>query len=86
MCVCVLYRYLATRRRVILVNEGFTSQRCHCCRGVSKLALDLATRRVTCGTCGWCGDKDDNAAVNIADVWWQWAADGSRPAHLTRSL
>lgn len=52
-------------RTVIPVNPAYTSQTCHRCSHVAAAARDGKTYTCTNNDCGWTGDADHNAALNI---------------------
>jgi len=51
----------------VVVPEAWTSKTCHKCDGRKVYIND---RAFTClnSTCGWSGDRDVNAAINIAII------------------
>lgn len=51
--------------QVVKVDRFFpSSQLCHCC-GWRKTDLNLSDRVFTCQECGYQGDRDENASINI---------------------
>ena len=72
---------------ILWVPEFLTSQKCVRCEAVGhdKKADRVSFDKHRVGTCPRCGcqqDRDVNAALNQADVVWQWLTDATRPAHL----
>jgi putative transposase len=56
------YKGIREGVEVIAVPPAYTSQTCHCC-----LHMGLRTeKRFKCGHCGWHGDADLNAAINVS--------------------
>ena len=50
---------------LVKVDRYFpSSQLCHCCGG-RRTDLTLADREYACPTCGYVGDRDENASWNI---------------------
>jgi len=70
------------RRRVVLIDEYFTSQKCHACGG--QLEMNQATRMGDCAKCRKSWDRDMNAARNIRAVFNAQVAGLPRPAYLCR--
>lgn len=53
-------------KKVILVNEAFTSQTCYSCG--SRKKMELSDRTYSCDTCGYIKDRDVNGAFNIMKI------------------
>ena len=75
-------RRLAATRRVVLIDEYFTSQKCHACG--EQLEMNQATRMGDCAKCRKSWDRDMNAARNIRAVFNAQVAGLPRPAYLRR--
>ena len=81
-------RALARFCPVVLVNEYYTSRRCHVCRPTGTTAASFVTRSkanprdVHCSRCQRTHNRDANASANIAEVVYQWLHDGTRPEYL----
>ena len=77
----VLTDHLAKVRRVLAINEYFTSQKCHRCR---KQLIDHPKhkREKCCPHCRRDVDRDLNAALNIRAVFRSWVEWGERPPYL----
>ena len=61
------YKGLKYNKNVVFVNEAWTSKTCCNCGWVNH-NLTLKDRTFKC-SCGNCIDRDQNSAVNIANVW-----------------
>ena len=76
-------RALARCRVVILADEYMTSQR-HLKCGAQMVKHPMDKREKWCETCACAVDRDENAALNILEVWREFIRSGARPGHLTR--
>ncbi len=65
------------RKRVLIINESFTTRTCSSCRALTgPTGLDmLAVRQWTCSACNTEHHRDINAALNIEQAGWQHAAN-----------
>lgn len=62
------YKCLLYGAKLIVVSRWFPSSKtCHCC-GEVKQSLSLSERIFQCEKCGWKGDRDLNAALNLERV------------------
>jgi len=77
-------RRLAATRRVVLIDEYFTSQKCYKCH--AQLDMDDKTRVGTCTGAGCDNkcDRDVNAAKNIRAVFDARVSGWRRPPYLCR--
>jgi putative transposase len=46
-----------------IIDESYTSQMCHCCKGLQP--MPLWKRTYSCRNCGMVMDRDENSAINI---------------------
>jgi len=77
-------RRLAASRRVVLIDEYFTSQKCHKCG--HQLDMNDETRVGACTGCPESWDRDVNAAKNMKLVFNAQVAGAPRPAFLWRPV
>jgi len=62
------YKCLLYSSKLLIVSRWFPSSKtCHCC-GEVKQSLSLSERIFHCEKCGWKGDRDLNAALNLEQV------------------
>ena len=83
--------HLAAHRRVVLVNEHMTSQRCPTCRCTGlgardRLVVNKANRTVTCQRCRMTANRDDVGSENIYIAFQHIVASGCRPPYLDGRL
>lgn len=62
------YKLLAYNHRVVLVDPAYTSQRCPRCGHVSRRNRKRACHEFRCVSCGFSGNDDGVAAINIGEA------------------
>ncbi|MFY7873095.1 MAG: zinc ribbon domain-containing protein [Limnohabitans sp.] len=78
----VILDYFEEFRRVLYLDEFYTSQMCNICEG----RLEGVPGRPRDKRCPKCGDinRDSNAAKNLERVFLEWVRVRKRPGYLTR--
>ena len=76
-------RLLVRWRRVVLIDEYYTSQKCCVCH-TQLVDREKSREKVCHGPCAQDVDRDHNAARNILAVFQAWTATGERPEYLAR--
>lgn len=83
------FKYLLSRKaenvgkRVMIINEAFTSQTCYNCG--SRKKMELSDRTYNCDTCDYIKDRDVNGALNIMKIGENFRLGASQPQSLKTS-
>lgn len=82
-----LLLFLSRHRRVVLLNEHLTSQKCsRCGDDAGDDRVTVKGRTVTCNHCEHSFDRDENAARNLWRAFWSLVHTKQRPRYLSGKL